>query len=41
MTVQYPFVRELYDAFQLGELDRWDMLVAAEVLANSTMGRNI
>lgn len=41
MTVQYPFVRELYDAFQLGEFDRWDALVAEDVLVNSTMGRDI
>lgn len=41
MTIQYPFVRKLYDAFQSGEVDRWDALVAEEVLVNSTMGRNI
>lgn len=37
----HPFVRELYDAFQLGEFDRWDRLVADDVLVNSTMGRDI
>lgn len=41
MTAQYPFVRELYDAFQMGEFDRWDALVAKDVLVNSTMGRDI
>jgi predicted ester cyclase len=41
MTVEYPFVRELYDAFQLSEFDRWDALVAEDVLVNSTMGRDI
>ncbi|MBD2000558.1 ester cyclase [Leptolyngbya sp. FACHB-541] len=41
MTTQYPFVRELYDAFQLSEFDRWDVLVAEDVLVNSTMGRDI
>lgn len=41
MTLQYPFVRELYDAFQTGEFDRWDVQVAEDVLVNSTMGRDI
>ncbi len=41
MNIEYPFVRELYDAFQLGEFDRWDALVAEDVLVNSTMGRDI
>lgn len=41
MTIQYPFVRELYDAFQTGEVDRWDALVAEDVQVNSTMGRDI
>jgi predicted ester cyclase len=41
MTVQYPFVRELYDAFQKSEFERWDALVAEDVLVNSTMGRDI
>lgn len=41
MTTPYPFVRELYDAFQLGAFDRWDALVAEDVLVNSTMGRDI
>lgn len=41
MTVQYPFVRELYDAFQSSEFDRWDALVAEDVLVNSTMARDI
>jgi 8-hydroxy-5-deazaflavin:NADPH oxidoreductase len=41
MTTQYPFVRELYDAFQQGEFERWDALVAENVLVNSTMGRDI
>ena len=41
MTMQYPFVRELYDAFQTGEFVRWDALVAEDVLVNSTMGRDI
>lgn len=41
MTLQYPFVRELYDAFQTGEFDRWDVLVAEDVRVNSTMGRDI
>ena len=41
MSMQYPFVRELYDAFQTGEFVRWDALVAEDVLVNSTMGRDI
>jgi ketosteroid isomerase-like protein len=41
MTTQYPFVRELYDALQQGEFERWDALVAENVLVNSTMGRDI
>jgi hypothetical protein len=27
MSMQYPFVRELYDAFQTGEFVRYDALV--------------
>lgn len=38
---QNKFVRELYDAFQSGEFDRWDAFVAEDVLVNSTMGRGI
>lgn len=41
MKTQYPFVRELYDAFQKGEFERWDALVAEDVLVNSTMERDI
>lgn len=41
MAIQYPFVRELYNAFQQGEFERWDALVAEDVLVNSTMGRDI
>ncbi len=40
-TIQYPFVRELYDAFQRSEFERWDALVVENVLVNSTMGRDI
>jgi hypothetical protein len=40
-TTRYPFVRELYDALQKAEFDRWDALVAKDVLVNSTMGRDI
>lgn len=38
---EYVFVRGLYDAFQRGEFDRWDALVAEDVLVHSTMGRDI
>jgi SnoaL-like polyketide cyclase len=32
---------ELYDAFQKIELDRWDAIVAKDVLINSPAGRNL
>jgi ketosteroid isomerase-like protein len=36
-----PITRELYDAFQRVELDRWDALIAEDVLVNSPAGFGI
>jgi hypothetical protein len=35
------FARELYDAFQRFELERWDAIIADDVLINSRVGRDI
>jgi hypothetical protein len=33
--------RELYDAFQSGQIDRWDSIISSNVLTNSPGGRGI
>ena len=33
--------REFYDGFQRGELDRWDALIAKDVLVNSPARPNL
>jgi hypothetical protein len=37
-TETLPITHEFYDAFQRGELDRWDAIIAEDVLINSTIG---
>jgi ketosteroid isomerase-like protein len=37
-TETLPITREFYEAFQRGELDRWDAIIAEDVLINSTIG---
>jgi SnoaL-like domain len=37
-TETLPITREWYDAFQSAELDRWDAIVADDVLINSPAG---
>jgi hypothetical protein len=34
-------IRELYDAFRRVEIDRWDAIIAEDVLANSPGGLGI
>jgi hypothetical protein len=36
-----PLTREIYDAFQRVEFDRWDPLIAEDVVINSPAGRNL
>jgi hypothetical protein len=36
-----PITREIYDAFQRVEFDRWDALIADDVLINSPAGRDL
>jgi hypothetical protein len=41
MTTKTNLTRELYDAFQRQELDRWDAIVAADVMIDSPAGRGM
>jgi hypothetical protein len=41
MTAKDSITKELYDAFQKLELDRWDAIVAQDVLINSPAGRDL
>jgi hypothetical protein len=36
-----PLTREIYDAFQRIEFDRWDAVIADDVLINSPAGRDL
>jgi SnoaL-like domain len=40
-TADATIARDLYDAFQRVELDRWDAIVDADVLVNSPAGRGV
>jgi hypothetical protein len=41
MAAKNTLTRELYDAFQTLELDRWDAIVSADVLIDSPAGRGL
>ena len=41
MAAKDSITKELYDAFQKLELDRWDAIVEKDVLINSPAGRNL
>ena len=41
MAAKDSITKELYDAFQKLELDRWDAIVAKDVLINSPAGRDL
>src|SRR5262245_34377426 len=41
MTANNSITKELYDAFQKLEVDRWDAIVANDVLINSPAGRDM
>jgi hypothetical protein len=40
-TNSMPITREIYGAFQRVEFDRWDGLIADDVLINSPAGRGL